>query len=399
MAMADERENPWSAGVTADEPEAFWPNGDDDADDTSRLHTGRWMSPSLGAYDPSAAHEALSGGDGADDAYFRDFGYGEGFGDGRLAAGYDPGEPPTPPEPPSADGAGEPGPQAGRGVAGLADLIASGRAGTRPDSSVPPAAEAPLRGGADDPARLSGPAPDAPGLERPAPDRGAGFDAGRFQPPESGRGAVDDDADHDADPFDDMLEIDNGDGADGDDASTGESARRNLIEWGVVLVGAVLLALLLRALVLQAFWIPSPSMETTLLVRDRVLVNKVSYRLHDINRGDVVVFQRTDEEIARSPELPHDVIKRVIALGGETIEIRENQVFIDGLLLQEPYLDDGVFTSDFGPETVPEDHVFVMGDNRELSLDSRFETGPVAEDRVIGRAFFLFWPLGRLGAL
>ncbi|MEM9563000.1 MAG: signal peptidase I [Actinomycetota bacterium] len=184
-----------------------------------------------------------------------------------------------------------------------------------------------------------------------------------------------------------------------DDPDAGAATRRNLIEWGVVLVGAFLLALVLRALVLQAFWIPSPSMETTLLIRDRVLVNKVSYRIGDIGRGDIVVFRRTDAEIEQNPELPRDVIKRVIALGGETIEIIDNQVFIDGLLLDEPYLDLGVVTSDFEATTVPEGHVFVMGDNRELSLDSRFETGPIAEDRVVGRAFFLFWPLNRIGSL
>ncbi len=184
-----------------------------------------------------------------------------------------------------------------------------------------------------------------------------------------------------------------------DEAEAGADTTRNLIEWAVVLVGAVLLALVLRALVLQAFWIPSPSMESTLLVRDRVLVNKVSYRIGDIGRGDVIVFRRTDEEIAQNPELPRDVIKRVIALEGEVIEIIDNDVFIDGLLLTEPYLDEGVTTTDFGPEPVPDGHVFVMGDNRELSLDSRFETGPIAEDRVVGRAFFLFWPLNRLGTL
>jgi signal peptidase I len=186
---------------------------------------------------------------------------------------------------------------------------------------------------------------------------------------------------------------------DTDQLEEANDARRNAIEWAVVLVGAVLLALILRAVLLQAFWIPSPSMESTLLVRDRVLVNKMSYRLHDIHRGDVIVFRRTEAEIEANPELPRDVIKRVIALEGETIEIVDDVVTIDGNRLIEPYLDEGVVTSDFGPTVVPEGHVFVMGDNRELSLDSRFETGPISHDRVVGRAFFLFWPLGRMGAL
>ena len=195
--------------------------------------------------------------------------------------------------------------------------------------------------------------------------------------------------------FDDDQDLD----AEDEEYTAAGEARRNAIEWAVVLVGAVLLALVLRTLLLQAFWIPSPSMESTLLVKDRVLVNKISYQLHDINRGDVVVFRRTDAEVANSPDLPRDVIKRVIALEGEQIEIVDNTVYIDGQELREPYLDEGVITSDFEAEIVPEGHVFVMGDNRELSLDSRFETGPIAHDRVVGRAFFLFWPLGRAGPL
>ncbi len=189
-------------------------------------------------------------------------------------------------------------------------------------------------------------------------------------------------------------------GADGSREYVGSGAK-NAIEWIVVLVGAVLLALLLRAVLLQAFWIPSPSMESTLEIKDRVLVNKLSYRLHDINRGDVVVFRRTDQEIGSSPDLPRDVIKRVIGLPGETIEARDDTVIINGetLLDESSYIDEGVITEDFGPVEIPEGHVFVMGDNRQQSLDSRFETGPVATDRVVGRAFFLFWPLNRVGPL
>ncbi len=358
--MADEPNDPWSYGVTSDDADPPWDPAENgsDADDTARHHTGRWTSPSLGSYDPSAEHEALQGGNGADEAYFRDFGYGEGFGDGRLAAGFE-----SAPE--SRSERAGPSRSNGTGPNGKG-------AAPRTTDGVPP---------------------------RPASQRGG---TGRFDPLAANQGADDrrtwpgGDPQDSSDTFQDDV-IDDDEAV--DEAEASADTTRNLIEWAVVLVGAVLLALVLRALVLQAFWIPSPSMESTLEVRDRVLVNKVSYRIGDIDRGDVIVFRRTEEEIAQNPELPRDVIKRVIALEGEVIEIVDNEVFIDGLLLQEPYLDEGVTTTDFGPEPVPEGHVFVMGDNRELSLDSRFETGPIAEDRVVGRAFFLFWPLNRIGTL
>lgn len=358
--MADEPNDPWSYGVTAGDadPPSDPAPVEADADDTARHHTGRWTSPSLGSYDPAAQYEALTSSNGADDAYFRDFGYGDGFGDGRLAAGYD-----------TAAGADRP------------------ETARRPPTDPAPSARRQSEQGAPDDTGL----PGMSGVGERTGDRS--FGAGPGLGPDRDRGSFGDNgAAGDID--DDDLDVDLDD--DGDNRA---DARRNMIEWAVVLVGAVLLALVLRALVLQAFWIPSPSMESTLLVRDRVLVNKVSYRVGDIGRGDVIVFRRTEEEISQNPELPRDVIKRVIALEGETIEIIDDEVFIDGLLLREPYLDDGVTTTDFGPETVPDGHVFVMGDNRELSLDSRFETGPIAEDRVVGRAFFLFWPLNRLGSL
>ncbi len=185
-----------------------------------------------------------------------------------------------------------------------------------------------------------------------------------------------------------------------DDLDRSDSAR-NMIEWAVVLVASVLIALLIRAFFVQAFWIPSSSMESTLMINDRVLVNKIGYRVGDINRGDIVVFRKTEQEIEARPGEPEDVIKRVIALPGETILIENNQVLIDDQLLLEPYLDPGAETSDFGPSVVPEDHLFVMGDNRNpgASADSRSELGPVSQDRVVGRAFFMFWPLNSLGGL
>ncbi len=187
-----------------------------------------------------------------------------------------------------------------------------------------------------------------------------------------------------------------------DDTESGSSDQPNasgglaqgLTEWGYVIVGAVAVALVLRAFLFQAYWIPSESMDATLMTNDRVLVNKISYDVHAVHRGDVVVFERTDAQ----PGEIRDLIKRVIALEGETIEGRANQLFINGELLIEPYLAIDELTTDFGPVTVPDGHVFMMGDNRDESFDSRF-FGTVDADRIVGRAFVIFWPFSRAGAL
>jgi signal peptidase I len=197
--------------------------------------------------------------------------------------------------------------------------------------------------------------------------------------------------------FDDELDYDAYFDDDDDDDELIDSTSnitRSALEWAVVLVGAVLVALLLRASLFQAFYIPSESMETTLSINDRVLVNKVSYRLHDINRGDIIVFARPDDQEGEI----RDLIKRVIALPGETVEGRENELYINGQRLIEPYLDVGVITTDFGPTVIPEGEIFVMGDNRSESYDSRL-FGTISQDRVVGRAFVLFWPISRVGSL
>jgi len=197
--------------------------------------------------------------------------------------------------------------------------------------------------------------------------------------------------------FDDYDDYDDYD----DDHDAAAEARRNLIEWAIVLIAAVLLALLVRSFLIQAFWIPSASMESTLQESDRVLVNKLSYTLGGVDpesRGDVVVIHRTEAEIAASPNEPKDIIKRMIAFPGETIEVRDNVVLIDGQELLEPYLEEGTITKNFAPEVVPDAHVFIMGDNRDNSSDSRV-IGPVEMERVVGRAFVLFWPLNRIGGL
>jgi len=171
-------------------------------------------------------------------------------------------------------------------------------------------------------------------------------------------------------------------------------------EWVVVVGVALGIALLVRGFLLQQFYISGPSMESTMFQDNRVLVNKLSYRLHDIRRGDVVVFDRitTDGEVIQHD----DLIKRVIALPGETIEIHECVVSIDGKELPEPYLndydvqqvnlEDRCRVPELEPIKVSEDHIFVMGDNRPQSFDSRM-FGEIETELVVGRAFGLIWPL------
>jgi signal peptidase I len=167
---------------------------------------------------------------------------------------------------------------------------------------------------------------------------------------------------------------------------------RGVIDWIVVIGVALLVAFLVRTFVLAHFVVDGHSMDFTLHDGDRVFVNKLSYRLHDPNRGDVVVLHEINGASER------DLIKRVIALEGESIEVRNCVVLIDGVELLEPYLDPQVVTpgncgGDYGPAEVPDDHVFVMGDNRAGSQDSRSENvGPIDEDDIVGRAFVVFWP-------
>jgi signal peptidase I len=165
---------------------------------------------------------------------------------------------------------------------------------------------------------------------------------------------------------------------------------RAFVDWVVVVSVALLVAFFVRTFVLAHFVVEGSSMYSTLETGDRVFVNKLSYRLHDPNRGDVVVLH----EVTGASE--RDLIKRVIALPGETVEMSNCQVKIDGRTLLEPYLDPEVVTlgncgQNFEPLVVPDDHVFVMGDNRGGSQDSR-AIGPIDEDDLVGRAFVVFWP-------
>ena len=172
------------------------------------------------------------------------------------------------------------------------------------------------------------------------------------------------------------------------------SAFRNAAEWIIIAGGALLVAFIIKTFLLQAFYIPSLSMAPTLKVDDRVLVNKLSYDLHEIRRGDVVVFESPPNEGSQTK----DLIKRVIALPGETVEAHDGRIYIDGQILDEPYLGTDVTTQPFDKITITEDHYWVMGDNRANSRDSRFY-GAISEELVIGRAFVRVWPITALGLL
>jgi signal peptidase I len=171
--------------------------------------------------------------------------------------------------------------------------------------------------------------------------------------------------------------------------------RKTIIEWLIILLVAVLVAVGLRTFVVQPFYIPSGSMEPTLIVGDKVLVNKLSYDFHSVHRGDVIVFKKPPNDY--SPGIK-DLIKRVIGLPGEAISARGGSVYINGQILKESWLPKGVTTGDFGPVRIPPGEYFMMGDNRGDSADSRV-FGPIKKNLIIGRAFLLVWPPSRIRTL
>lgn len=171
--------------------------------------------------------------------------------------------------------------------------------------------------------------------------------------------------------------------------SLAEKIGQFLTEVSLTVVQSALLAFLIIYFVAQATVVHGQSMEPSLHTDERLIIEKISYHLQDPHRGDIIVIEQADE--------PYPLIKRVVALSGETIEVREGLVLIDGQPLAEPYLE-GHGQPDFAPLIVPADHVFVMGDNRFDSRDSR-AFGPVAEAAILGRAWLRYWPLDEAGLI
>jgi signal peptidase I len=192
------------------------------------------------------------------------------------------------------------------------------------------------------------------------------------------------------------------------DEQTGKRRSSFWRELPILLGVAILVAVVVRAFVLQTFYIPSPSMEHTLDINDRVLVNKLVYDFRDPHRGEVVVFE-APQEWRNGPE-GEDFIKRVIGTPGDRVQCCDDQqrLIINGQSIDEPYLfsEDGISDPPADQEfdiTVPGGRLWVMGDHRSASGDSlehwertrQIEVATIPLDSVVGRAFVVFWPVGR----
>src|SRR2546429_1420005 len=205
----------------------------------------------------------------------------------------------------------------------------------------------------------------------------------------------------------------------GQKAKSSDGGMGFLRELPVLVLVALAIALVVKSFVVQAFYIPSASMEDTLLINDRVLVSKFVYRFKDPRPGDIVVFVapasaqtgppppgglrgllNSLRESLGLPSSQRDFIKRVVAVGGDTVQVKDLTLYVNGRARAEPYIHDhnpasmGDFPSTGAPYRVPANSLFVMGDNRGDSQDSRF-FGAIPKSSVVGQAFLRIWPIGR----
>lgn len=164
------------------------------------------------------------------------------------------------------------------------------------------------------------------------------------------------------------------------------------MEIGGLLLAILLMALGLKAFAIESFRVPSESMSPTVEIGDRFVVNKLGYKLSDPSTGDIVVFDRPQDAQVADDRL----VKRIVAVGGQSLEFRSGRLLIDGSPVEEPYLLAGSFTADFGPIDVPAGMYFVAGDNRSSSIDSRV-FGPIDRSLIVGQALGRVWPLSRVG--
>ena len=172
-----------------------------------------------------------------------------------------------------------------------------------------------------------------------------------------------------------------------------ESRKRTIISWVITLAAALSLALFINNVLIVNASVPSGSMESTIMTGSRMFGLRVSYWGSDPERGDIIIFKYPDD-----PSVNY--VKRVIGIPGNWVEIIDGVTFVNGEKLEEPYLKETPAKMNFGPYEVPEDHYFVMGDNRNNSNDSRkWKNTFVSRSAVMGKAVFCYWPLDRIGIL
>ncbi|MCL2338324.1 MAG: signal peptidase I [Firmicutes bacterium] len=158
-----------------------------------------------------------------------------------------------------------------------------------------------------------------------------------------------------------------------------------------LIVIAFVLVVIIKGFLIEPFYIPSGSMEPTLQINDRIIVSKLSYHLTHPHRGDIIVFKYPEDH-------RRDFVKRLIAVGGETVELRNSVLLINGQPVAEDYLPQGLKFDNYPPTKVPYGFYFMLGDNRNNSDDSRY-WGMMPQKDIIGKAVFIYWPLNRLETL
>ncbi|MFA6548888.1 MAG: signal peptidase I [Candidatus Margulisiibacteriota bacterium] len=166
-----------------------------------------------------------------------------------------------------------------------------------------------------------------------------------------------------------------------------------LFDWAETIIVAFVMALIIRAFFLQVFWIPSSSMEPTLDIKDRIVVNKVLYHFRSPRRQEIIVFR----QVAPEGTPKKDLVKRLMGMPGEILQIKKGVVYINDNPVPETHAMNPDFAN-FGPVTIPSDSYFVLGDNRPGSADSRY-WGFLPKKNVIGPAFLIIWPLNKLGLI
>ncbi len=174
--------------------------------------------------------------------------------------------------------------------------------------------------------------------------------------------------------------------------------RRLLVEWGSIVLVALAVSFFMRTYVIQTFFIPSGSMEPTLMIGDRIIVSKLSVQFGTIHRGDILVFKAPQGVAAACSDPVADLVKRVIGLPGDHLTSRGNTIYVNGAPLVENWTHYEPLGSPIGQVTVPANSYFMMGDNHPQSCDSRV-WGVVPRSDIVGKAFLRIWPLSRIGFL